>query len=93
MLEFEVGVRHKERVDLPSSNTGDFVVLVIVATLFLMAASVGGGHLCVLMASTRMIWSGRSVFIFNFSPGRIIFLALIDTSGATGWTDWLMLAG
>ena len=84
MLEFEVGVRRKESVVLPSSNTGDLVVLVTVATLFLMAASVGGGHLCDLMASTRTVWSGRSVLILSCSPGRIIFFALIETSSMVG---------
>ena len=48
---------------------------------FFIATNVGGGQLCVFMASTTICWSGRSVLIFRWSPGSIILFALIDTSG------------
>ena len=48
---------------------------------FFIATNVGGGQLCVFMASTTICWSGRSVLIFRRSPGSIILFASIDTSG------------
>ena len=81
MLEFVVGVRRSDSVFLPSSRTGLLVVLVIFTMLFLIAASCGCGHLLDFMASTTMFWSGRSVFTVRWSPGSIIFLASMDTSG------------
>ena len=80
MLELTVGVIRIESVCLPSSRIGLLVVLVTFMVLFLIAASVGGGQLLNFMASTTTFWSGRSVFIFRWSPGKIILLALIDTS-------------
>ena len=80
MLEFVVGVSRKDRVFLPSSNTGLFVELVTLMILFLTAANVGGGHLYVFTASTNISWSGSSVFTVRWSPGKIIRLDFIDTS-------------
>ena len=80
MLELVVGVRRRDNVCLPASNTrvfGEFVTLIM---LFLTAASVGGGQLCVFTASTTISWSGSSVFTVRCSPGKIIRLDFIDTS-------------
>ena len=80
MLELVVGVRRRDKVCLPSSNTGLFVEFVTLIMLFLTAASVGGGQLCVFTASTTISWSGSSVFTVRCSPGKIILLDFIDTS-------------
>ena len=45
-----------------------------------MEASVGGGQLLALVASTRISWSGRCVLTDRWSPGSRILLVFMDIS-------------
>ena len=80
-----VGVNLSDKVCLPSIKIGLLVMLYIDIVLFLIEASVGGGQLVDLLASTSMSWSGRLVLTNRWSPGSIIFLVLIDMSRFCGF--------
>ena len=76
-----VGVILSERVCFPSNRTGVLVWFGTLMVLFLMEARVGGGQLDDFCASITISWSGSSVWTESSSPGIIIFLDFIETSG------------
>ena len=76
-----VGVILSERVCFPSNRTGVLVWFGTLMVLFLMDARVGGGQLDDFCASITISWSGSSVWTESSSPGIIIFLDFIETSG------------
>ena len=75
-----VGVSLSDSVFLPSISIGLVVLLWISMLLFLMDASVGGGQLVDLVASTSISWSGRFVLINRWSPGSRILFVFMDIS-------------
>ena len=84
MLDSEVGISLRDRVFFPSKITGVLEVLVNCVTLFVIAASVGGGQELDLAASSTMSWSGRFVLIVRLSPGNRIRFVLMDMSECCG---------
>ena len=70
-----------DRVCFPSNRIGVLVLFGILMLLFFMAARVGGGQLLDFCASINISWSGSSVRTVRSSPGIIIFLHFIETSG------------
>ena len=84
MLDSEVGISLRDRVFFPSKITGVLEVLVNCVTLFVIAASVGGGQELDLAASSTMSWSGRFVLIVRLSPGNRIRFDLMDMSECCG---------
>ena len=80
MLVGVVGVSFRDSVLLPLMRTGLVVLLWISMLWFLMEASVGGGQLLALVASTSISWSGRCVLTDRLSPGSRILLVFMDIS-------------
>ena len=76
-----VGVILSERVCFPSNRTGVCNWLGTWMVLFFMEASVGGGQLEDFCASIIISWSGSSVCTESSSPGIIILLDFMETSG------------
>ena len=84
MLDSEVGISRRDSVFFPSRIMGVLEVLVNCVTLFVIAASVGGGQELDLAASSTMSWSGRFVLIVRLSPGNRIRFVLMDMSECCG---------
>ena len=81
MSAMDVGVIFSDKTLFSDRITGCFDVLTKVIDRFLMVASCGCGHCLLLKASTTTFWSGKLTWILVDSPGIIISLVLIKTSG------------
>ena len=79
-----------ERVCFPSNRTGAWDWLGIWMVLSFMEAIVGGGQLEDFCASIIISWSGSSVCTESSSPGIIIFLDFMETSGVLGVASGFM---